>query len=149
MFVKREATMNRTLGLISALVVGSVILVSLLAADSGETKAAQQSAQNWLALVDAEKYGQSWGEAAQLFKKAVTQSQWESAARAARGPLGKLLSRKVQSADFKRELPGAPDGEYVVIQYASSFENKKSAIETVTPMKDKDGAWRVSGYYIK
>lgn len=27
--------------------------------------------------------------------------------------------------------------------------NKKSAIETVTPMMDKDGKWRVSGYYIK
>jgi hypothetical protein len=26
---------------------------------------------------------------------------------------------------------------------------KKTAIETVTPMQDKDGAWRVSGYYIK
>ena len=46
-------------------------------------------------------------------------------------------------------LPGAPDGEYVVIQYATTFENKKSAIETITPMLDGDGKWRVSGYYIK
>jgi ribosomal protein S17E len=37
----------------------------------------------------------------------------------------------------------------VIIQYDSSFENKKSAVETVTPMLDKDGKWRVSGYYIK
>jgi hypothetical protein len=46
-------------------------------------------------------------------------------------------------------LAGAPDGEYVVIQYETSFENKKSSIETVTPMLDKDGKWRVSGYYVK
>ena len=46
-------------------------------------------------------------------------------------------------------LPGAPDGEYVVIQYESSFEHKQSAIETVTPMLDTDGKWRVSGYFIK
>ncbi len=46
-------------------------------------------------------------------------------------------------------LPGAPDGEYVVISYETSFTNKKSAIETVTPMLDKDGKWRVSGYFIK
>ena len=46
-------------------------------------------------------------------------------------------------------IPGAPDGEYVVIQFKTSFENKKSGIETVTPMLDKDGKWRVSGYYIK
>jgi hypothetical protein len=48
-----------------------------------------------------------------------------------------------------KSLPGAPDGEYVVIQYRTSFENKNDAIETVTPMKDTDGTWRVSGYYVK
>jgi hypothetical protein len=37
----------------------------------------------------------------------------------------------------------------VVIQYETIFEKKQSAIETVTPMLDKDGKWRVSGYYIK
>jgi hypothetical protein len=36
-----------------------------------------------------------------------------------------------------------------VIHYQSSFEHKKSATETVTPMLDNDGQWRVSGYYIK
>jgi phosphoglycolate phosphatase len=29
------------------------------------------------------------------------------------------------------------------------FENKKSAIETITPTLDNDGEWRVSGYFIK
>ena len=46
-------------------------------------------------------------------------------------------------------LPGAPDGEYVVIQFEASFGNKRASVETVTPMLDKDGQWRVSGYYIK
>ncbi len=67
---------------------------------------------------------------------------------AARKPLGKLFSRKVLTKVYKSSLPGAPDGEYVVVQFETSFENKKMAIETVTPMLDKDGKWRVSGYYI-
>jgi hypothetical protein len=46
-------------------------------------------------------------------------------------------------------LPGAPDGKYVVVQFDTSFQRKKSALETVTPMMEKDGKWRVSGYYIK
>ena len=141
--------MKKTIGVTSALALGSVIAALVLASDSSAEKAAQQSAQTWLALVDGGKYGQSWSEAAQLFKQAVTQSQWESAARGAREPLGKLQSRKLQSAEYRRSLPGAPDGEYVVIQYATSFENKKSAIEMVTPMKDRDGVWRVSGYIIR
>jgi hypothetical protein len=58
-------------------------------------------------------------------------------------------STKLESAQFMTQLPGAPDGEYAVIQFETSFANKKSAIETVTPMKDPDGKWRVSGYFIK
>jgi hypothetical protein len=42
-----------------------------------------------------------------------------------------------------------PDGKYVVIQYDSVFEQKASAVETVTPMLDSDGAWRVSGYFVQ
>ncbi|MBM4320898.1 MAG: DUF4019 domain-containing protein, partial [Deltaproteobacteria bacterium] len=55
---------------------------------------------------------------------------------------------KLKSARYQTSLPGAPDGEYVVIQFESSFENKRSAIETITPMLDS-GKWRVSGYFIK
>ncbi|MGA7319684.1 MAG: DUF4019 domain-containing protein, partial [Candidatus Sulfotelmatobacter sp.] len=69
--------------------------------------------------------------------------------RGSRDPLGKMLSRKLKSATYTTTLPGAPDGEYVVIQYESGFEHKQSAVETVTPMLDKDGKWKVSGYYIK
>ena len=66
-----------------------------------------------------------------------------------RQPLGKVKSRKLMSKKYTKNLPGAPDGDYMVIQYRSSFENKKSAMETITPMLDKDGKWKVSGYYIK
>lgn len=110
---------------------------------------AQQSSDAWLALVDSGKYADSWQEASQLFKNHVTKEQWQGALHGVRDPLGKMLSRKVKSATYQTTLPGAPDGEYVVIQYESSFEHKQSAVETVTPMLDKDGNWRVSGYFIK
>jgi hypothetical protein len=111
--------------------------------------AAESAALAWLSLVDAGNYAQSWSAASTLFRQKVPESQWQSAAAGARAPLGSLKSRKVQSATLKNSLPGAPDGEYVVVQFASSFEHKASAIETVTPMKDVDGKWHVSGYYIK
>lgn len=112
-------------------------------------KAAVAAAEKWLALVDAGRYGQSWQEAAGYFRNAITREKWEQSLRAVRRPLGKLVSRKVESRTYTTAVPGAPDGEYVVIRFATSFGNKKSAIETVTPMREKDGSWRVSGYYIK
>jgi hypothetical protein len=99
-------------------------------------------------MIEEGKYSESWREAASYFRNAVKQEQWEPSLQAHRQPFGKLISRKVKSRAYKTSLPGAPDGEYVVIQFETSFENKKRSIEAVTSMID-DGKWRVSGYYIK
>ena len=121
-----------------------------VAAISGEAEdQAVKAAEEWLALVDQGEYEASWEEAAALFKSVVTVEQWRQALNTARKPFGELKSRELKNAEYATSLPGAPDGEYVVIQFDTSFSKKESAVETITPMKDEDGAWRVSGYYIK
>jgi len=110
---------------------------------------AQKSAEAWLALTDSGKYAESWDQAASMFKSAVTREQWIDALKQVRAPLGKVESRTLKSATYTKSLPNAPAGEYVVIQYSTSFENRKDLVETVTPVLDKDGQWRVSGYFIK
>ena len=117
--------------------------------NSEAEKIAVEEANAWLALNDNGQYAEGWDEASELFKKALEKEAWEKQLTAVREPLGKLISREVIKKEYLTSLPGAPDGEYVVIQYSTDFENKKDAVETVTPMKDKDGHWRVSGYYIK
>jgi hypothetical protein len=117
--------------------------------NSEAEKAAIRSAKTWLALVDSEKYEESWHEAAGFFKSAVPKVQWLQSMKSMRKPMGKNTSRKLQSKLYLTSLPGAPDGEYVVIKYDSSFANKRHALETVTPLLDKDGKWRVSGYFMK
>ena len=67
----------------------------------------------------------------------------------AREPLGKVISRELTNQTYKTSLTGAPDGEYVVMEFTTAFTNKKSAIETITPMLDEDDQWRVAGYYIR
>lgn len=129
---------------------GIALLVAPAHADEkGEVAKAQRAATAWLALTDGGKYAESWDASAALFKGAMTKPAWESALKSARAPLGALKSRTLKSATFARSLPGAPDGEYVVIQFDTQFANKATAVETVTPMREKDGSWRVSGYYIK
>lgn len=134
---------------IGILLVGFFCLAShpILATD--ETTAGIKAAQEWIVLVDTGAYAQSWDAAAALFKKAVKKETWVQSLQAIRPAMGKMISRRIESYDYTTSLPGAPDGEYVVIRFHSSFTHKKSAIETITPMKDPDGNWRVSGYYIK
>ena len=136
--------------LVSAFLFTLLLCVSAVAQTQQKPEQlAQQSSDAWLALVDSGKYADSWDEAAQMFKAAVTKDQWQSALGQVRTPQGKVLSRKLKSATYTKTLTNAPDGEYVVILYDTNFEHKQGAAETVVPMLDKDGKWRVSGYFIK
>lgn len=124
-------------------------LCGLGGAAEDDESGALKAAETWLALVDSGKYDQSWENAASPFKTAVEKSQWDRSLTGLRKPLGKVLSRKLKEKKFVTQMPGSPDGKYVLIQFNSSFENKKSAVETVVPMLNSDGRWKVSGYYIK
>ena len=138
-----------SVALLSTLVAILTVMSSGMCTEQSAEDAAVASSQEWLSLIDNGEYGKSWDEAAGYFKNALSKQKWLESMEAFRKPLGKLVSRKMISKQYATSLPGAPDGEYVVIQYETSFENKATAIETVTPMLDKDGMWRVSGYYIK
>ena len=127
----------------------SLVLYQAVAANPAAEKEAARAANKWLALVDGGKYAKSWETAATYFKTAVTKDQWQASLTATRKPLGRANYRTLKYKKFTTTLPGAPDGEYVVFQFETWFQNKKSAIETVTPMRDEDGKWRVGGYYIK
>jgi hypothetical protein len=111
--------------------------------------AAVEPAQTWLRDIDSGNYAQSWTNAAAYFQSAITSEKWVEAVQQVRKPLGPLVSRKIKSAQELTSLPGAPDGRYIVMQFETSFANKKSAVETVTFMLGKDGQWRAAGYYIK
>lgn len=124
------------------------IILSLLVSGQAVEDTAQAAAETWLESVDRGDYDGSWEESASLFRAAVSKEDWERTLGATRGPLGKLVARKLKSRTYRETLPGAPDGKYVILQYDTIFENKRSAVETVTPMLDGD-TWRVSGYYIK
>jgi hypothetical protein len=116
---------------------------------TGVDEAAVTAAETWLSLVDAGNYAESWEEASEYFKGFVHKIDWESLLTATRTPLGEMRSRFVDSASFTSAMPGAPDGEYTILQFSSNFAKKAIALETVTMMKEEDGTWRVAGYFIK
>ena len=132
----------------SVLVFFATCTVVLADSTSKKEAAALAAAKSWLKLIDEGNYAKSWQQAAEYFKGTVTEDHWVQSLQGVRAPLGKVLSRKVKDMAYRTSLPGAPDGEYVVIQFKTSFQNKRSAVETVTPMLDQ-GKWRVAGYYIR
>lgn len=137
-------------GWLSLLVAG---LIGATAARADDTDANQQAAiaaaESWLKLTDSNAYGDAWEAASEYLKEAVTKEAFEQALTGVRKPLGEVKSRKLTRATYKTSLPGAPDGEYYVIQFDTSMAHKEAAAETITPTKTESGAWKVSGYYIK
>jgi hypothetical protein len=137
---------------VAAIVLSFAVLVAAIPRVWGadHTEATAESASRaWLALIDSHNYPESWNASSSFFRQRITQSQWQGAAANARAPLGAVISRKLRSATFTHTVPGAPEGEYAIVVFASVFETKGSGVETVTSIVDVDGKWRVAGYYIK
>ncbi len=131
-----------------------VVLATCLAAasfsfaDQEKEQAARAVAEDYLRLVDSGRYAESWEVSANFFKNLVPKARWVGQLKEFRPPLGRVLNREVLGAQYTQSLPGAPEGHYVVVRFATAFDNQPEALETVTPMLESDGLWRVSGYYI-
>lgn len=137
---------------ISTLITAFLIIVVLAQtsfSDQTKESAAISVAENFLQLVDSGRYSESWDATSKLFKSQISKQEWAEQLDTVRPLFGNIINRKIEDQKYTKSLPGAPDGEYVVIQFSTEFENKKKAIETVTPMLESDGEWRVSGYYIR
>jgi hypothetical protein len=128
--------------------VSLLLLLAMLLLAAPANDQAAPSALAWLGFVDSGKYADSWTEASSYFRMRVPQEQWVGMVRGVRGPLGALVSRKPPSIKFAKTLPGAPDGNYAVLTFQTSFQNKASAVETLTLMADGE-KWRAAGYFIK
>lgn len=109
---------------------------------------ASAAAREWIALVDAGNWEESWREAADLFQSQVTAQQWAQAVEPVREPLGAVSSRTLVSAAEAKTLPGMPAGDYRTLQFATAFAAMPGAVETVI-LAQEEGAWKVIGYFIR
>ena len=137
-----------TRGYVRLIVFGILAVLStnsiMTGAQSEEDVAAD--AQKWLALVDDQKYEESWMRASSMFRSEVKQEQWIAALRRSREPLGSVTSRTRTRLQFSNALRGAPDGNYAILHYQTSFSSK-TATERLTLVKE-NGRWQMAAYGI-
>src|SRR5262245_24347002 len=111
---------------------------------SAAVSAAQAVAESWLHFLDQQQYAQTWDSAAAGFRSAVSKADWKAAAVQARGPYEPFGPRKLIASKFTTNPPNAPPGQYVILQYQTAVAGKRTVIETVTPKRESNGAWRVA-----
>jgi hypothetical protein len=130
---------------------GKLILILSLWGSSfvwANDSAGSIAAKEWLKIVDVGEYVESWQKSDAFFKSQLTQTESSAALTGVRTPLGQVRSRSELGAKEYSSLPGVPDGEYLVIQFQTEFQNKTSATETLTLSKSS-GDWLPVGYFIK
>jgi len=79
----------------------------------------------------------------------TSKEQWIDALKTVGAPLGKLVSRQLKSAQYSTALPNNRPGEFMVLQFITNYEKAPAMLETVITVLEKNGTWRVTGYYIK
>jgi hypothetical protein len=130
---------------------GKLILILSLWGSSfvwANDSAGSIAAKEWLKIVDTGEYVESWQKSDAFLKSQLTQTESSAALAGVRTPLGQVRSRSELGAKEYSSLPGVPDGEYLVIQFQTEFQNKTSATETLTLSKSS-GDWLPVGYFIK
>ncbi|MBB3912103.1 helix-turn-helix domain-containing protein [Sphingomonas desiccabilis] len=115
-----------------------------VAAAPASESAITRAAADWLALVDAGKWQESWAETGQSFRSLNTVAAWQAASEQARVPLGRMLSRQLLS---EQDVPAPPKG-YRMVRFRTDFENRRGATETVSLDREGD-SWKVVGVYIE
>ncbi len=106
------------------------------------------SARSWLTHLDSGDWAGSWEASGAFFRTQISQSQWIAQAMAAREPLGTVLDRDVQLVMRTGELPGAPPGEYEILEFSTNFANRSGAVERVI-MRHSGDDWELAGYFIR
>jgi DNA-binding CsgD family transcriptional regulator len=102
-----------------------------------------QAARAWLALVDQERWNDSFDGTGPVFHAVNTSERWAALSKVVRAPLGKAISRTAIS----QERTTTPPHGYEVVKFQTSFAGRAQAVETVSLVRD-GRAWKVEGYFI-
>lgn len=121
---------------------GAVATTADIRAQSGS------ASRDWLALIDSADWPASWRTAATAFRAAGSASRWRATIVPVRRPLGRVQARRLERATRTTTLPGAPPGDYEVLEYRTDFSHRAAAIETVVMVREPSG-WKVAGYFIR
>ena len=118
------------------------------ASSSAEDAEALARAEPFLAKVDAGDWTGSWELAGPMFQSSVTASEWAANVEPVRAPLGKVEQRRVATVQRVSSLPGAPAGDYTVLQFQTVFAKHQGVLTETVILAMGDDGWEVSGYFV-
>ncbi len=105
---------------------------------------ASRAARDWLALVDARKWPESWAATGASFRKVNSVANWQAAGEQVHAPFGPALLRELVADE---DIPAPPNG-FRTVRFRATFAQNRSVTETLS-LNREGGNWRVVGIYVE
>ena len=116
--------------------------------DKNKVEAVNNTALEFLQMIDAGKYADSWLIADPYLQKAIPQQDWKEKLIKIRAALGPIVDRSLEDVNFTAATKELPESEFLLLEYNSEFE-VKTMNEVVTVVLGSDNRWRVVGYFVQ
>jgi len=84
-----------------------------------------------LKQLDQGQNDESWHAMSSIFQAFNDQARWKTRQQVIRASYGPLISREFKNVSDRTTFSLSPDGEYVIVPFRSSYQNKTESIETV------------------
>ncbi len=117
-------------------------------AHAPQIAAARTAADAWLKVLDNEKYDESWKTASSFFQAHVPQAAFERRMAVVRKAVDPVITRDLNTTEYRTELHGLPKGEYVAFVWETVFGDGKTTLESLV-MTNENGAWKMIGYAVQ
>jgi hypothetical protein len=115
---------------------------------AADEQAAERQALGFLSYLDNGRFADSYAYTGMLIRTQLDRESFAAKVEKTRAGFGALQGREMIDASYTNSVPGAPEGQYVILHYHANFTNRPDEVETVTLAFAK-GYWRIVGYYIK
>jgi len=137
--------------LLSVALIGAPVLAQEAGEEAAEqpeaaeqTEEAREAADAWLALYDANDIEGTYETAADVFKEQVSLEDWEMQAGQVQDAVGELDGREFTETVYTNELPQAPAGDYMIVQYDTQYANMNVTEFVILLLEE--GEWRLVGF---
>jgi hypothetical protein len=115
----------------------------------GDDKESIEAGKKWLELLDSGNAGAAWDLASKQLQSVVKRDAFVAEISTVRKPLGKIDTRTPVKFARSHELPGAPSGDYAIVEFDTKYANGKHLSEQVIWTIESGDIWRVAGYYYR
>jgi hypothetical protein len=110
------------------------------------TAAARTAAEEWLALIGAGAFEESWAAADPTLRARISREDWADQGLRAQYRLDTLRARRLTRAQYRASAAQLGGRPAVILRYAAEYAKGRAREAVITTKRDT--AWAVAGYRV-